>query len=221
MDLGCGTGIDAAHFGQLGYSVTGIDNSREMVSQARKRIERAKLTGQVRIENLGAEYLGRLGSEVFDAIYSNLGPLNCVADLHWLAGQCATHLKPRGYLIVSVMARICPWEIVYFTMRGDFAQAERRLSRKMVPVKLENGVVWTRYYSPDEFLRLFANEFRLVGYRALNVILPPPYLVHWYRRARGLGKLMRRLDVRASTLPVLRDMGDHFLMVLQKAEGGR
>jgi hypothetical protein len=131
---------------------------------------------------------------------------------------CAARLKPGGYLIVSVMARICPWEIGYFTLRGDFGQAERRFPRTLVPVKLEDGIVWTRYYSPREFYSQFEGEFRLVSYRALNLLLPPPYLIHLYRRAGGLTKPVSWLDARASSLPVLKNMGDHFLMVLQKAE---
>jgi hypothetical protein len=147
--------------------------------------------------------------------------LNCIPELQVVSRASATHLKPGGFMIVSVMARVCPWEILYFTLRGNFAQAERRTARQMIPVKLENGVVWTRYYSPNDFFKSFEREFRLIGYRALNLFLPPPYLVHWYRRAKGLSKPLAWLDARTSSLPVMRNMGDHFLMVMQKREGVR
>lgn len=218
LDVGCGTGIDAVHFAQLGYRVTAIDPSREMVNQTRNRAGGSKL--DVRVENVGAQELGKLGNEKFDAIYSDLGPLNCVPDLAQVSRACSALLKPAGVLILSVMGRICPWEILYYTARGDFVQAERRFPRTMVPVKLQDGVVWTRYYAPREFYNAFANEFQLVTYRALNLFLPPPYLNHWYQRAGILGKPFAWLDAHVSDFPFLRDAGDHFLMTLSPRQDG-
>jgi 2-polyprenyl-3-methyl-5-hydroxy-6-metoxy-1,4-benzoquinol methylase len=54
LDIGCGTGIDAAYFARRGYIVTGIDRSSEMVNVARQRTARQNLSKQVRIENIGA-----------------------------------------------------------------------------------------------------------------------------------------------------------------------
>lgn len=212
LDLGCGTGIDAVHLARLGYRVTAIDPSREMVNQTRNRVAGSNL--DVRVENMGAQELGKLGNEKYDAIYSDLGPLNCVPDLVQVSRSCSALLKPDGFLILSVMGRVCPWEILYYTARGDFVQAERRFPRTMVPVKLQDGIVWTRYYAPREFYKSFASEFQLVTYRALNLFLPPPYLNHWYQRAGVLGKPFAWLDAHVSNLPLLRDAGDHFLMTL-------
>lgn len=233
LDIGSGTGIDAAYFAQNGYQLTAIDTSPEMIRQTRARLSsvisskvpgeptgpdeksRARV-GSVRVLEIGAQELDKLGNVSFDAIYSDLGPLNCVPDLRVVSQQCAAHIKPSGLLILSLMARICPWEIGYFTLRGEFNNAVRRHPKAMVPVNLENGVVWTRYYSPKEFFEYFANEFRLITYRALNLVLPPPYLLRWYNRVGALAKPMAWLDEKVSTLPILHNMGDHFLIVLQK-----
>ncbi len=217
LDLGCGTGIDAVYFAQRGYHVTALDVSREMVIQTRQRVSTARVN--VRIENIGALDLEKLGDEKFDAIYSDLGPLNCVSDLEIVSKQCAAHLQPNGYLIFSVMARVCPWEIFYYSLRGDFKQATRRFPRQIIPVNLEDGVVWTRYYSPREFFKSFANEFQLATYRSLNLFLPPPYLNRWYQRAGILMKPLGWLEKNLSAFPVLRDMGDHFLIVLERKSG--
>lgn len=212
LDIGCGTGTDAVYFSQRGYTVTAIDASREMVNQTRQRMTRNSV--QLRMENMGAENLSALGNEKFDAIYSDLGPLNCVEDLAAVSAQCATRLNPNGVLIFSVMARLCPWEIFYYTLRGDWKQTKRRFPRQMVPVNLENGVVWTRYYDPSEFYAAFAQDFQLVTYRSLNLFLPPPYLLRWYQRLGILGKLLAWLDAKLDALPLLRNMGDHFLITL-------
>lgn len=217
LDIGCGTGIDATYFAQRGYHVTAVDASREMVNQARQRVARENLN--VRVENLGAQELEKLNTEKFDAIYSDLGPLNCVDNLEIVSKQCAAHLNPNGYLIFSVMARVCPIEIFYFTLRGDFKQATRRFPRAMIPVNLENEIVWTRYYDPREFFQFFRNDFQLVTYRALNLFLPPPYLLRRYQRAGALTKPFAWLDARVSFMPFFRNMGDHFLMVMERKKG--
>lgn len=38
LDVGCGTGIVAAHFQAAGYAVTGLDTSRAMLDRARERL---------------------------------------------------------------------------------------------------------------------------------------------------------------------------------------
>ncbi|TAH49622.1 MAG: class I SAM-dependent methyltransferase [Chloroflexota bacterium] len=216
LDIGCGTGIDAIYFAQQGYTVTATDASHGMVNQTRQRVARAELEKRVEVLHFGAHELERLDTQTFDAIYSDLGPLNCVADLRAVSHQCAAHLQPDGFLIFSVMGRFCPWEIVYYAARGDFHAARRRFSRGAVPVNLNDGIVWTRYYSPREFFKHFENEFQLVTYRALNLFLPPPYLIRWYERFRNPMTLLAALNATFDALPLLREGGDHFLMTLRK-----
>lgn len=218
LDLGCGTGIDAVHFASLGYFITATDASVEMVAQTRARLTRMNLAEHVRVENIGIHELERLGVREFDGIYSDLGPLNCVQDLDAVAAQCAARLKPNGKMIVSVMGRHCPWEIAYYASRGNWTRARLRYAQGMVPVNLNDGVVWTRYQTPREFYRAFADKFSLVSYRALNLFLPPPYLIHWYERARMFMRPLEWLDARLGALPVLQHAGDHFLMVLNRTQ---
>lgn len=86
----------------------------------------------------------------------------------------------------------------------------------MTPVRLADGTVWTRYYAPKEFYRQFQSHFDLSHYRALALFSPPPYLIELHRKARPLCDALARLDVRLGGLPLLRNGGDHFLMVLRK-----
>lgn len=216
LDLGCGTGIDAVYFAQQDYRVMATDASREMVNQTRQRVARASLEQCVEVRHIGAHELEQLDTPMFDAIYSDLGPLNCVGDLRAVSRQCAAHLRPRGVLIFSVMGRYCPWEMVYYAARGDFHAARRRFPRGAVPVNLDAGIIWTYYHSPREFFAHFENEFQLVAYRALNLFLPPPYLIRWYERFRKPMALLASLDAALDAVPSLREGGDHFLMTLRK-----
>jgi len=218
LDLGCGTGIDAVHLAALGYRVVAIDASPQMVARTRARAEEEGVTERVTALELGIEALERLSGEVFDAIYSDLGALNCVPDLRPVAVRCATLLPAGGLLVASVMGRLCPWELAYYLARGDLRRARVRLASGAVPVSLNDGTVWTRYYRPKEFLDKFRGSFSAEATCALGLFSPPPYLVGFHRRLRPASRGLWWLDARLGAFPLLRDAGDHFLMVLRKRE---
>ena len=217
IDLGCGTGLDAVRMAQLGHCVTATDWSAQMVERTRDRAAREQLAGSVQALAVGAHELQRLeGEQVFDGAYSNLGALNCVPDLSVVAHECARLLKPGGTLVFTVIGRVCPWEIAYFLSQGRWARVKVRFARAFVPVGMNNHTIWTRYYAPREFYRAFRQHFTLTHYRGLCVFAPPPYLT-WMREqhARAYDRLWR-LDRKVSAWPLLRAMGDHFLMVMKK-----
>jgi len=91
-----------------------------------------------------------------------------------------------------------------------------RASRGATAVGMNRHTIWTYYYLPREFYRAFAGHFTLESYRALSLFLPPPYLVDYYRRHRRWCDGLGRLDDRFGGLPLLRDMGDHFLIVMRR-----
>ena len=171
---------------------------------------------RITVEPIGVQDLSTLDALPFDAVYSDLGPLNCAIDLESAAGSIAGLLKSRGRLIVSVIGRSCPWEFLYYALHGDLDRARLRHSRDVVPVGLSRRTVWMRYYSPQEFYRAFQDRFDVTGYRGLNLFLPPPYLLR--DRWRAIYRALGWLDDRLGALPVIREGGDHFLMVLTARE---
>lgn len=215
LDLGCGTGIDALEFARRGFRVVATDWSPQMVERARSRAEAAGLQSRITARHLGVQQLDRLDGE-FDGIYSNFGPLNCAPDLAAVANECARLLRPGGRLVFSVMGRICPWELGHYAVRGRFKRAGVRAARGATAVGMNRHTIWTYYYLPREFYRAFAADFSLQSYRALSLFMPPPYLVDYYRRRRDWCERLGRLDDRWGQLPLLRDMGDHFLIVMRR-----
>jgi SAM-dependent methyltransferase len=222
LDLGCGTGLDAVRMAQLGHRVTASDWSPQMVQRTRDRAERAQLTELIQTIGVGAHELHRLGGDgaaydgAYDGAYSNLGPLNCVPDLADVSRECARLLAPGGALVFTVIGRICPWEIIHYLRRRQWARVKVRFARNSVPVSMNQHTIWTRYYGPREFYRPFARHFTLEHFSGLCLFVPPPYLTwiqeqqpRWYER-------LWRLDRRVSAWPLLRGMGDHFLMVMRK-----
>src|ERR1700676_2648834 len=77
LDIGCGTGEDAAHFAARGLRVHATDPSGEMIRQAARR---GGFTTEVaRAEEIGAN------RGAYDGAISNFGALNCVEDIQDVA----------------------------------------------------------------------------------------------------------------------------------------
>ena len=217
IDLGCGTGLDAVRMARVGHHVTATDWSQRMVERTRQRAEREQLSSRVQTIAVGAHELSRLdGQAQFDGAYSNLGALNCVPDLTEMAAQCARLLKPRATLVFSVIGRVCPWEIGYYALKRNWGRLRVRFAAAMVPVSMNKRVVWTRYYTPREFYGAFEREFTLEHWRGLCVFAPPPYITRMKESHFRLYERLWRLDRRAAGWPVLRNMGDHFVIAMTK-----
>jgi len=217
IDLGCGTGLDAVRMARVGHHVTATDWSQRMVERTRERAEREQLADRVQTIAVGAHELFRVdGQAQFDGAYSNLGALNCVPNLAEMAAQCARLLKPRAALVFSVIGRVCPWEIGYYALRRNWARLKVRFAATMVPVSMNKQVVWTRYYTPREFYGAFQRQFALEHWRGLCVLAPPPYMTQMKEKHLRLYERLWRLDRRAAGWPMLRNMGDHFVIVMTK-----
>ena len=220
LDLGCGPGCDAERFAARGHRVTAIDWSPAMVEEAQRRIRAAGLSARVNVQHVGIHQIDELlpAGLQFDAAYSSFGPLNCVADIAVAARMIADRLGPGGLLIASVIGRVCPWEIAVHAARGAWARALVRFRRGLVAVPLEGRRVWTRYYTPAEFERVFARVgFERQSLRSLGLFVPPPYMHAFARRHPRLVGTLRHVEDRVATWPLVRQMGDHFLIVLRKA----
>ena len=217
LDLGCGTGLDTAHLASAGYFVTAVDWSSEMVRRTKERINKENLQDKAEVKHLGFHQLDEFPSEFFDGVYSNLGALNCAPGIEDVAVSLSKIMKPGAKLIFSVIGRICPWEWMYYIMKGQWHRANLRFQRGLVPVPLNGRTVWTRYYSPLEFRNPFENAgFHLVSLRALGLFIPPPYMIRFAESHPNMIEVLQNLDDRIGHWPILRSVGDHFLIVLQK-----
>ncbi|MFI4868091.1 MAG: class I SAM-dependent methyltransferase [Steroidobacterales bacterium] len=217
IDIGCGTGLDAVRMAGLGHQITATDWSPQMVQRTCARAASEHLEARVQAIAVGAQELGLLdGAGSYDGAYSNLGPLNCAPDLAEVSRECARLLKPGGALVFSVIGRICPWEIAHYLGRGRWARVKLRFARNFVPVGMNRHTIWTRYYGPREFYRAFRRQFALSHFRGLCVFAPPPYLIWVRERHPRWHDRLWRLDRRLAGWPLLRAMGDHFLIVMQK-----
>jgi SAM-dependent methyltransferase len=217
LDLGCGTGLDAVRMACRGHRITAIDWSPEMVRRTCERAQRERCGDRVLAINIGAHELRGLGEAgAYDGAYSNLGALNCVPDLADVSRECARLLRPGGELVFTVIGRICPWEAGYYLLRRRWARVTVRYSRGLVPVTMNKHTIWTRYYRPREFFRAFAPDFRLVHYRGVCIFVPPPYLLWMREKHFAWHRWLWRIDRHIAGWPLLRALGDHFLIVMRR-----
>jgi hypothetical protein len=115
-----------------------------------------------------------------------------------------------------VIGRICPWEIAHYALKRNWGRLSVRFAAAMVPVSMNKQVVWTHYYTPREFYGAFERQFTLEHWRGLCVFAPPPYITGMKLRHFRLYQRLWQLDRRAAGWPVLRSMGDHFVIVMKK-----
>jgi ubiquinone/menaquinone biosynthesis C-methylase UbiE len=217
IDLGCGTGLDAVRMAHRGHRITATDWSPQMVARTADRAQRESVSDRVHAMAVGAHELFRLEEEgTFDGAYSDLGPLNCVPDLHDVSTACARLLKPGAALVFTVVGRVCPWEIAHYAWRRNWLRMKIRFARNVVPVGMNRHTIWTRYYTPREFYREFERDFTLEHYRGLCVFVPPPYMTGTRDRHPRLYKWLWRTDRRTAGWGLLRSIGDHFLIVMKK-----
>ncbi len=220
LDIGCGTGIDAQHFAQLGHQVLATDWSEAMVERAAARS--VACAGRIATSRVGAHELHRLrdapGS--IDLSYSNFGPLNCVPNLGETARALAALTRPGGHAVFTVIGRYCPWEVAHYARRRRWSRIGVRFSRAVTPVGMNGHTIWTRYFSPREFVREWVgndSDWVVDHYEALSLFVPPPYIETVSRNHPSLFSALVSIDELTARWPVVRAMGDHFLVVLRRS----
>jgi len=197
LDIGCGTGEDAAHFAQRGVTVYATDASPAMVQVAQARGVAAVVCG--------AEELAQIGG-TFDAAISNFGALKCVEDLPAVAGALAALVRPGGSAAICLLGRFCAWETLYYAARLQFDKAFRRWRGNRVPYQ---GTM-VHYPTASEIHAAFKNDFELQRWTGIGLCVPPSYI----KMPAALVAVLAACDRILARLPLLRALADHRLFLL-------
>jgi SAM-dependent methyltransferase len=212
LEIGGGTGEDATFLAQLGFQVLLTDPSPTMVILAAKKLtplgSAAEITSAEEMEEFADRYLAA-GQPLFDGVFSNFAPLNCVADLEPVARGVSRLLKPNASAMLVFFGTCCPGEMLVETLRGRPHQALRRRKRGMVPAKLAKHEFQVIYHRPSEIERAFAPWFTLEKRIGIGVAVPPSAAEPWISAHLRLLAVMERID-RVLDHP-LAMLGDHVL----------
>lgn len=215
LELGCGTGEDAIWLARRAVKVTATDISPAMLDVARAKAAAAGVADLVDFQVIDLAHLPA-DTTKFDGAFSDFGVLNCVSDYPGLAGWLAACTRPGGATVLVVMGPTCLWEMAWYLLHLDARRAFRRLLRAGVVARVAGQPVRIWYPSAGGLCKAFLPWFSVSGVRGVGVFLPPSYLAGWVERRPRLFALLRRLDSRLAGAWPFRELGDHYLVELER-----
>jgi len=171
LELNAGTGTDAVQLAQRGYFVHATDIAPGMLDRLRDKVRDLNLQDRVTWEERSFLSLDNVPGAPFDAVFSDLGGLNCVPDLSSVIQQLPKLLRPGGVVTWVLMPRICLWEWME-VFRGNFRLAFRRLTQRGVRANLEGLQFNVYYFSPRQVIDWFGDDYDLIALAGLSVITP-------------------------------------------------
>jgi SAM-dependent methyltransferase len=216
LEVGCGPGIDLAHFARIFPERTfvGLDVSPRMVELARARVRAAALDN-VRVEVGNAEVASELlDAGAFDLGYVFFGALNTVESLERVADRLYQALVPGGHLVLTFVNRWYLADIALGLLRGRWHGAFARLGDAWGGYGPDSGLAG-RCVSPREVRRAFGRGGDLTRRRGFSITYPAWYRVGLLRRLGRAGPWLWELDRRLSRTPAW-SLGEYALYVYRK-----
>ena len=218
LELNCGTGEDALFLTRNNISVTACDASEQMIQIASRRL-RLELPGTaIQFRRLPTECLGELESDIkFDGTFSNFSGLNCVVDLKQTAEDLTSLLRADAQLLLCLSTRFCVWEMLWYSLQGNFRKAFRRCSGHATAT-VGDFTVDVYYPTVRKLETLFSPAFVLRSCVGIGVSVPPSYVEPWIRNHPRLLNHLCAIDRVISTLPGFRVLGDHMLLHFERVQ---
>lgn len=217
LELGGGTGEDAAILAAQGFQVMLTDPSPTMVSLARAKLtplrSRAEIAAAEEMEQFAERHISA-GGELFDGAFSNFAPLNCVMDLGPVACGLSRLLKPGAAAMLVLFGTLCPGEMVTELIRGRAHLAFRRLRRGDVPARLSGQEFFVTYHRHAELKRAFAPWFVLEQRNGIGITVPPSAAEPWISKHLRLLSVMETFDKYLGRS--LASLGDHVLYLFRR-----
>lgn len=214
LELNAGTGTDALQLAQRGYSIHATDIAPGMLDRLREKVDRLGIQDRVTMEERSFLALEDVHGAPFDAIFSDLGGLNCIPDLTLVIRQLPDILKPGGMVTWVLMPHLCLWEMAE-VFRGNFSLAFRRFSRGSVRARLEGLRFEVYYFSPRQVIDWFGNEFALVALEGLSVITPTAESKNFAKRYPRLYHALSWLDDQLSPRWPWYGWGDFYILTMR------
>ncbi len=214
LELNAGTGTDAVALAQRGYRVHATDIAPGMLNRLQDKVEELKLQDRITIEERSFLSLDNIPGAPFDAVFSDLGGLNCIPNLTLVIQQLPKILKPGGLITWVLMPRLCLWEMAE-VFRGNFRLAFRRLARHGVRANLEGLHFDVYYFSPREALSWFGDDFYLLALEGLSVITPTAESKNFAKQFSRLYKILSWLDDKLSPHWPWNGWGDFYILSLR------
>jgi len=219
LELGGGTGLDAAWLATQGFEVTLTDGSPAMVAIAQAKLAplgaQAAVAPLEELETFGDEHISTNG-QMFDGAFSNFASLNCVEDLGPVARGLAKLLRPGASAMLVLFGTMSPGEMLVETLRGRPSQSLRRLRQGPVPARLGGQSFHVIYHRRNALKGAMQPWFRLVKTVGIGVFVPPSAAEPWISEHPGLLRAMTTLDRSAER--ILAPFADHVLYHFERTD---
>jgi hypothetical protein len=121
-------------------------------------------------------------------------------------------------MVLCLLGARPAWEIAVFGLRGSWDSVFRRRRGGPVQVSLGKQSVATWYHSVRSLRTSVDGLFDILSITALNVVAPPPASQRFMIQYPRLSRILYSCDRIIQSLPVIRTMGDHTVLVLRRRE---
>ena len=214
LELNAGTGTDAVQLAQRGYFVHATDIAPGMLDRLREKVDQFRLHDRVTMEQQSFLSLEKIQGAPFDAVFSDLGGLNCIPDLRPVIQQLPKALKPGGMVTWVLMPHVCLWELAE-VFRGHVSLAFRRFARGKVRANLEDLHFDVYYFSPSQVIEWFGDNFALLALEGLSVLTPTAESKNFAKRHARLYRVLSRLDDTLSPRWPWYGWGDFYILTMR------
>lgn len=214
LELNAGSGVDAIHLARQGYRVHATDIAPGMLARFQDKVDRLGLGGRISLQECSFTELEKAPAGPFDAVFSDMGGLNCISDLSPVIQSLPAHLAPGGLVTWVLMPPICLWELAEL-FRGHPRLAFRRLARHGTRSHLEGLHFDVYYFSPGQVLDWFGPDYRLLSLEGLSVITPTAESKNLARRHPRLYNALAWLDDRLAPHAPWSGWGDFYILSLR------
>jgi ubiquinone/menaquinone biosynthesis C-methylase UbiE len=214
LELNAGTGTDAVQLAQRGYLIHATDIAPGMLDRLRDKVDQLRLHERITIEQRSFLSVDGVNGAPFEAVFSNLGGLNCLPDLTPVIQQLPKVLKPGGVVTWVLMPHVCLWEMAE-VFRGKFSLAFRRLSTGSVRANLEGLNFDVYYFSPRQVIQWFGKDFELVSLEGLSVLTPTAESKNFAKQYPPLYHGLSWMDDRLSPYWPWYGWGDFYILTMR------
>lgn len=214
LELNAGTGTDAVQLAQRGYFVHATDIAPGMLDRLWDKVQYLNLPDRITWEERSFLALENVPGAPFDAVFSDLGGLNCVPDLSPVIQQLPKVLQVGGIVTWVLMPRVCLWEWME-VLRGNFRLAFRRLTQRGVRANLEGLQFDVYYFSPRQVINWFGEDYDLLALEGLSVITPTAESKNLAKRSPRLYRALSWLDNKLSPHWPWSGWGDFYILSLR------
>ena len=186
-----------------------------MLARVRDKVTRYGLEDRITVEERSFLDLGGVTGGPYDAVFSNLGGLNCTRNLRPVVAGVRRVLRPGGVVVWVLMPPICLWELAT-AFTGQFGLAFRRLRRGGTRAHLEGREFPVYYFRPSRALASFGRDFTLLDIEGLAVATPTAESKNLARRHPEVYRALSWADEKISHHAPFYGLGDFYIVSLSR-----